>query len=100
MKKPIPDNVLSATAALLRPYIEIDARQLQIRLTNSETPPPLPHLLDKHDAARHLGLSWYSVVAMCKSGELRGIKIRGVWRIPASEIERVAGVREGGQPNE
>lgn len=89
----IPENILEAAASLLKPYAPHLTPETLARTLHADADPTadLPRMVDKHAAARALGVSWFTVVNMLKAKELRGTKIRGVWRIPVSEIERIAG---------
>jgi len=95
MKK-IPQPTANAVCALLAPYLDLSPEGLCQALKNFEGTPDdpaanLPVFVDKHRAARLLGVSWFTIVRWVKDGTLQGVKIGSSWRIPASEIERLAG---------
>ncbi len=91
--KQIPANTLNATCTLLQPFVrDLTPTALVGALrqhADDSTTRNLPSLIDKHAAAKLLGVSWFTVVKMCKDGELPGRKIRGQWRIPADAIRQM-----------
>jgi excisionase family DNA binding protein len=96
--KPIPSNTLTATVTLLGPYVaELTPTSLVKALKQADsTAPDLPRMIDKHEAAKCLGLSWHSVVRMIKTGKIDGVKVGQQWRIPVDELRRFA-AGEGGK---
>jgi len=50
--------------------------------------------LSTKEAARLLGLSTDAVRRMIRTGKLKAIKEKGVYKIPEEEIERIRGERE------
>jgi len=79
-----PGSVQRAIVTLLEPYCPGVTPHLLLRalgrIAEGDGAEPEP-LLDKHRAARRLGVSWQTVVRMLKSGELAGVKIKGEWRV-------------------
>ena len=92
--KPIPPNTANGIVALMAPYAPgLTAVNLlnALRCFEPERNDDLPTYVDKHKAAAALGVSWHTVVRMCKGGEIRACKVRGQWRIPADVIREMAG---------
>ena len=93
--EPIPPNTLAAVITLLSPNVpDLSALTLVHALKSYETDdasPDRPFFVDKHRAARLLGVSWWTIVRMCKSGELDAVKVRGQWRVNSAAIRALAG---------
>lgn len=87
--KSIPSSHLSAACAVLNPYIpDLSPTALVAALrAHGEADSP-PRLLDKHQAAELLGISWWSLVDKARKGKVPGArKVGGTrWRFDESEL--------------
>lgn len=91
MQVKTPDQrTMQAVVTLLSPYCsELSPTTLVEALRSYDTrDEDIPKYLTKHEAARMLGLSWYTVVRMAKQGSLPAKKVGRQWRFPLHELER------------
>ena len=89
----ISENILGAVVALLAPScpdLTPTALVSALRTYEPEAPAPAAPMLTKHDAARLLRVTHYTIVRMLKEGTLPGVKIRGQWRVPAEAVRKLA----------
>lgn len=54
---------------------------------------PVPKPFDVSEAAHTLNLAEGTVREMCRSGEIKAVKVGRAWRIPAAEMARLTGVQ-------
>lgn len=98
--RPIPDSALQGVVAILGPYCSgITPVKLVAALRNHDdqdqfnerlSPSP-PQVVDKHKAAKMLGVTWYTVVRMIRADRLVGRKVGGQWRVRMDSILAVLG---------
>src|SRR3990172_6065235 len=89
----VPVPILTAICTLLRPYApDVSETRLvdALAVYENEATPEVHPLLSKHEAGRLLGLSWWTVVRLVKSGKLPGCKIGGQWRVNGEAVRRMA----------
>lgn len=87
--KRIPQNQLTAAVALLSPHIpELSASNLVDALDSYQpNDPARPQYVGKNEAARMLGVSWYTVIRWAKAGEIPGAKKFGrQWRFDPDKL--------------
>jgi len=80
--KRIPSNTLTASLALLSPYVpQLSADKLVDALASYKDGSDEPRLLSKHEAADRLATSAYTLVRWSKEGRVPGaVKIGDRWR--------------------
>jgi excisionase family DNA binding protein len=81
LKPSCPDLTATSLVQAIRDF-EPDSPETRIGQT--------PQFVDKHRAAQLLGVSHFTVIRLCKEGQLNAAKVRNQWRIPLRAIEALA----------
>jgi excisionase family DNA binding protein len=79
----IPTNMLIAACATLSPYVpELSPTSLVAALRSHDVNPRQHHpkLLNKHEAAELLGVSWWSIVSWAKKGKIPAVHVGAQWK--------------------
>ncbi len=101
-KRTPSEDVLTGAVALLKPYCELSETDLVAALqqyeSESQHTNPVPTFIDKTEAAERLKLSTFTIIRMCKRGELRACKVGQQWRIDADSLHELT--EEGGNSYE
>lgn len=64
-------------------------------MSDNEFDPTVDPLYPAKDVAKMLGISTYTLRIWIEQGRIKGRKIQGRWRIPKSEVKRVANEEHG-----
>lgn len=90
-----PSHILTAAVSVLGPYVpELSATALVTALRDHDpnAGPQADRWLDKHEAAKMLGVSWFTLNSWARDGKIKAQKIGSQWRF------RLSDVQAGGRP--